>query len=93
MFWEGSHSWNWFGRQMASGNANQIYIARWGWLIALFCLVQPGGGWRPPAQGKSPLSHDTPPLSLLASHCGQGEISQSLIHACSFSLHFLFRCD
>lgn len=33
MFWEGSHSWNWFGRQMASRNANQTYIARWRSLI------------------------------------------------------------
>lgn len=33
MFWEGSHSWNWFGRQMASRNASQTYIARWRSLI------------------------------------------------------------
>lgn len=36
MFWEGSHSWNWFGRQMASRNANQNYIARCRWSIVSF---------------------------------------------------------
>lgn len=94
IFWEDSHSWNWFGRQMASRNANQIYskMKMVDSIFSFYCNLVVAGNLHPRTRALS-LHTWTSTSLFLAFHYGQGEISQSLICAHSFSLPFLFRCN
>lgn len=97
-FWEGSRSWDWLGRKMAFRSANQIYIARCGWLIYIakcgkspFLLLGPvmAGDFQPRAGATSTWSS----VSFTLGFLGWPGRNFFLVCECSFSLPFLFRCN